>query len=168
MKSRSAFAVMFALVFAAILSGCGASAAKATIASPTKVESTTVPATDSAASGTNGSDDPAVSAKGYFDALYSGAATAQFICNSPAASISTLTHFSDSVKAALEASGAKFDVSGFKYDTANQSGDAADVSVTGKFTTVSAAGTSTTSDFPALTLTMKNDSGWKMCGLTTP
>ncbi|MEO8613143.1 MAG: hypothetical protein ABI690_34950 [Chloroflexota bacterium] len=169
MKSRSAFAVIWALIFTIILAGCGASAPKATSApSPTKVESTTVSPTDSAMSEAAASDDPAASAKGYFDALYNGDPVDQFVCNSPDASISTLTNFSDSAKVALEISGAKFDVSGFKYETANQSGDTADVSVSGKYITVSAAGTSTTADFPTLTLTMKNEGGWKICGLTTP
>jgi hypothetical protein len=175
MKSRSVFAALFALVFAAILSGCAGSAsiAKTTPSSPTKVSPTaasptTIAPTTSVSSGSSGADNPAASAKGYFDALYSGIAITQFMCSAPAASISTLTHYGDSVTATLNASKAKFDVSGLKYETANLSGDSADVSVTGKVTTISAAGTSTSSDFPSLTLTMKNDNGWKICGLTTP
>lgn len=170
MKSHPSFAILFALVFIAILAGC--TTASPTKSSPTAAVATissaaTVAPTNSTVSGSSSADDPAVSAKGYFDALYSGSPITQFICSAPAASISSLTHFSDSITGALAASHAKFDLSGLNYKTANQSGDSADVSVSGKITTTSAAGTSTTSDFPALTLAMKNDGGWKICGLTT-
>ena len=70
------------------------------------------------------------------------------------------------VSRSLEASNAKFDVSALTYETANQSSDSANVKVSGKLTIVSAAGTSRSGEFPVMTLQMKNESGWKVCGMS--
>jgi hypothetical protein len=151
MKTRSSFAVLFTLVIAAILSGCGGSTSS----------------TNTSASPANsaGADNPAEVAKGYFVALYSGAATDPFICTGNAALTNGLKQMGDAVAAGITSSGAKVDTAGLTYETANQTGDTANVKVSGKVKTVSAAGTSSAHDFPPQTLKVKKDNGWKVCGM---
>jgi len=156
MKSRSIVAVMFTLILAAILSGCGASASNP--------NSSSSPA-NSAGNGASAAGSPADAAKGYFVALYSGAATDQFICTGNPAATAPLKQMGDALSASLSASGAKVDTSGLTYETANQTTDSADVKVSGKVTTTTKAGTSTVSNLPTQTLKMKNDNGWKVCGM---
>ena len=151
MKTRSSFAAMFALVLAAILSGCGGSASNGNASS--------------SSANSAGADNPADVAKGYFVALYSGAATDPFICTGNAAVTNGLKQMGDAVAAGITSSGAKVDTSGLTYETANQTGNTADVKVSGKVKTVSAAGTSSAHDFPPQTLKMKKDNGWKVCGM---
>src|SRR5215467_6061456 len=140
MKRKTTFvAVALSFVMALILSACGSSSG------------------GGGGNSSSGGGDPAAGAKGFYEALYSGGALDQFVCKAYAASADAMK----SSAAALTTGGAKIDLSGLKYEAANQSGDTADVKVSGKLkTTVS--GTSTDTDFPAITLKMKNESGWKV------
>jgi hypothetical protein len=156
MKTRSSFAVMFALVFAAILSSCGASASN--------TNSSSSPA-NSAGSGASGAGSPADAAKGYFVALYSGAATDLLLCTGNPTATDPLKKMGNALSASITGSGAKVDTAGLTYETANQTGDSADVKVSGKIKTTTTAGTSTESNLPTQTLKMKNDNGWKVCGM---
>ncbi|MBX3083353.1 MAG: hypothetical protein KF716_17100 [Anaerolineae bacterium] len=107
--------------------------------------------------------DPAGAAKAFFDALYGGTVADTMFCAANAAAVKTGLEQS---KQALTASGAKIDVSGLKYDVANQSGDSADVKVSGKIK-MTVAGTTNEADYTPLTLNMKNEGGsWKVCGMT--
>lgn len=102
---------------------------------------------------------PADGAKAFFDALYGGNSVDSLICGSNKAAAESYKQAAKTITS----SGAKIDTSGLKYDVSNQSGDSADVKVSGKLkTTVS--GVSTDTDFPAVTVKMKNESGWKFCG----
>ena len=110
-------------------------------------------------SSSSSSGGPADGAKAFFDALYSGGALDKLVCKAAGAGADTMKQSAS----ALSASGAKIDTSGLKYDVSNQSGDSADVKVSGKLkSTVS--GNSTDMDFPAVTVKMKNEDGWKYCG----
>ncbi len=194
MKSRLLVIVIAALVLVIILSGCGKSPAKATatnsvssgsstpdvstsaaLTTPERTESagstphegTSVPTATDAVSGSSAKD-PSALAKEYIDTLYSGGVVDQLICSGDAAATQALQQFGGVITGSLEASKATFDVSALTYETANQTADSADVNITGKITTVSKAGTSTTADFPALSLKMTNDSGWKVCSMNHP
>ena len=156
-------ATMFVLVFAA----CGSSASNAnpTAAPTTIVAATTIAPTNTAASGVSSADTPSDQAKAYFAALYSGAATDKFICTGNAKVTDGLKQMAAAVSAGITAGGVKVDTSGLTYETANQTGDSADVKVSGNVKSASAAGTSSEHAFPAQILTMKNDNGWKVCGM---
>jgi ketosteroid isomerase-like protein len=107
--------------------------------------------------------DPAAAAKAFFEALYGGSASDALFCKAGGAEVKAAL---DQSKQAITASGAKIDVSGLKYEAANQSGDSADVKVSGKLK-MTVAGTTNEVDYTALTLKMKNeDGGWKVCGMT--
>jgi len=153
MKTRSSFAVMFALVLAAILSSCGASA------------SNTNSSSSPANSAGSGAGSPADAAKGYFVALYSGAATDQLLCTGNPTATDPLKKMGNALSASITGSGAKVDTAGLTYETANQTGDSADVKVSGKVKTTTTAGTSSETNLPTQTLKMKNDNGWKVCGM---
>ena len=65
-----------------------------------------------------------------------------------------------------KASGATIDVSGLKYEVANQSGDTANVKVSGKMK-MTVAGATNEADYTPLTVQLKNESGaWKVCGMS--
>ncbi len=130
-----------------VLSACGSSASSSGGA---------------ASSGSGGS--PADAAKGFYAGLYGDGQIDQFVCGSNKASVDAITQSVNASKSALAASNAKIDVSGLTYAVANQSGDSADVKVSGQITTT-VAGTSNATDFPPVTLKMKNESGWKVCGM---
>lgn len=107
---------------------------------------------------------PADAAKGFYNGLYGDGKIEQFVCGSNKAAVDAIKQGVEASKKQMEAVKATIDVSGLKYETANQSGDAADVKVSGKIkTTVS--GVATEADMPAVTLKMKNESGWKVCGM---
>lgn len=78
-----------------------------------------------------------------------------------------LKQMGDAVAAGIAAGNVKIDMAGLTYETANQTSDSADVNVSGQIVTTSAAGTAKASDFPPQTLKMKNDNGWKVCGMGT-
>ncbi len=147
MKQKLVLAVMV-LGAMFVLSACGSSGS----------------ASSGGASSSGSGGSPADAAKGFYDGLYGGGQIDQFVCSSNKTAVDAIKQSVDSSKSALAASNAKIDVSGLKYDVANQSGDSADVKVSGKITTT-VAGTSTDTDFPPLTLKMKNESGWKVCGM---
>ena len=157
MKSRISFAVTFALVLAVILSGCGGTTSNANTSSSSP--------SNSVVSGASSADNPADAAKGYFVALYSGAATDQLLCTGNPAATDPLKKMGNALSASITASHAKVDTSGLTYETASQSGDSADVKVSGKVKATLPSGTSTESNLPTQTLKMKNDNGWKVCGM---
>ncbi len=157
MKSRISFAVTFALVLAVILSGCGGTTSNANTSSSSP--------SNSVVSGASSADNPADAAKGYFVALYSGAATDQLLCTGNPAATDPLKKMGNALSASITGIGAKVDTAGLTYETANQTGDSADVKVSGKVKTTTTAGTSTESNLPTQTLKMKNDNGWKVCGM---
>jgi predicted small secreted protein len=110
----------------------------------------------------NSGGDPTAAAKSFMEALYGGTATDAQFCKAGGAEAKAGL---EAGKQALTASGATVDVSGLKYEAANQSGDAADVKVSGKLK-VTVAGNSVEQDYPPFTLKMKNeDGGWKVCGM---
>ncbi len=115
-------------------------------------------------SSSGGGGSPADAAKGFYDGLYGSGQIDQFVCASNKASVDAIKQSVTASKSALAASNASIDVSGLKYDVANQSGDSADVKVSGKIKTT-VGGASNDTDFPAITLKMKNESGWKVCGM---
>ncbi len=158
MKSGSSFAVIFALVITAILSGCGSS---------TSIANPTASPTNAVIGGVSGADNPSDVAKGYFAALYSGAATDQFICTGNTTVTDGLKKMGDAVRAGIASGGIKVDTSGLTFETANQTGDSADVKISGKVKSASAAGTSSEHVFPAQILKMKNENGWKVCGMSS-
>jgi hypothetical protein len=153
MRSRSLFSVMFTFVLAAVLAACGSSAPNANSSSSPK--NTTG----------SGASNPSDAAKAYFVALYSGAATDLFICTGNTKVTDGLKQMAAAVSAGIAAGGVKVDTSGLTFETANQTGDSADVKVSGNVKSASAAGTSSEHVFPAQTLKMKNDNGWKVCGM---
>jgi hypothetical protein len=117
-----------------------------------------------ASGGGGGGGNPADAAKGFYNGLYGDGKIEQFVCESNKAAVDAIKQGVEASKKQMEAVKATIDVSGLKYETANQSGDAADVKVSGKIkTTVS--GVATEADMPAVTLKMKNESGWKVCGM---
>lgn len=147
MKQKMLFAVVtFGLVF--VLAACGGNTGSSS-------------SNGSSSSGSGGN--PADAAKGFYEGLYGSAQIDQFVCGSNKAAVDALKQAVESSKSALAASNAKIDVSGLKYETANQSGDSADVKVSGKLK-MTVAGNTQETDFPAMTLKMKNESGWKVCG----
>jgi hypothetical protein len=111
--------------------------------------------------GGGGGGDPAAAAKAFFEAAFTGKGdAAALVCK---AGGDDFKKGMDTIKSSLTASGATIDVSGLKFETANQSGDSADVKVSGKMK-LTASGTSMDQDFPATTIKMKNEGGWKVCG----
>ena len=100
-------------------------------------------------------------------ALYSGAATDQFICTGNTKVTDGLKQMDAAVSAGIASGGFKVDTSGLTFETANQTGDSADVKIRGTVKSTSAAGTSSDHVFPAQTLKMKNDNGWKVCGMSS-
>jgi hypothetical protein len=145
MKQKMLFAVLtFGMVV--VLVACGSNAGSSS---------------GSASSG-NGSD-PSGAAKGFYEGLYGSGQIDQFVCGSNKTAVDALKQAVESSKSAMAASKATIDVSGLKYETANQSGDSADVKVSGKLK-MSVAGNAQETDFPAITLKMKNENGWKVCG----
>jgi len=147
MKQRSMLVVL-GLVLAITLAACGNNGGSGSGGS---------------SSGSSGSGSPADAAKGFYDGLYGSGQIDQYVCSSNKAAVDSIKQSVESSKSALAASKASIDVSGLKYETANQSGDSADVKVSGKIKTT-VAGTSQETDFPPITLKMKNESGWKVCG----
>ena len=146
MKPKSTFRMtVFAvsLVLSLILSACGG--------------------TGGSSNTSGGGGDPAAAAKSFFDAMFTGGSVDQYVCTSNAAAVAGMKQGMTTIKNSLAASGAKIDTSGLKFEAANQSGDTADVKVSGKLKTT-VGGNSVDSDFPAATLKMKNESGWKVCG----
>ena len=107
---------------------------------------------------------PADAAKAFFAAVFSGGDINPYLCTTNAASAKAISDGMATMKTALAASGAKIDTSGLTFDAGTPSGDTAQVKVGGKLkTTVS--GVSQVTDYPAATLTLKNESGtWKICG----
>jgi maltose-binding protein MalE len=146
MKQKSVFAVIV-LVAMITLSACGSNNSSS-----------------GGSSSSGGGGSPADAAKGFYDGLYGNGQIDQYVCGSNKASVDAIKQGVDASKSAMAASKATIDVSGLKYEVANQSGDAADVKVSGKLKTT-VAGTSTDTDFPPVTLKMKNESGWKVCGM---
>ena len=148
MKRKSVLALFlmtFAMAF--VLSACGGASSGGS----------------SSSSNSSSGGDPAAAAKGFFDAAFSGGALEQYVCTSNAAAVDGIKQGMNTLKTSLTASGAKIDTSGLTYAVSNQSGDSADVKVSGKLkTTVS--GQSVESDYPAATIKLKNESGWKVCG----
>src|SRR5687767_11882332 len=82
-----------------------------------------------------GGGNPADAAKGFYNGLYGDGKIEQFVCGSNKAAVDAIKQGVDASKKAMEAAKATFDVSGLKYETANQSGDTADVKVSGKIKT---------------------------------
>jgi hypothetical protein len=120
---------------------------------------------NSSSTGPSSGGNPTDAAKGFYDGLYGDGNVEQFVCTSNKAAVDAIKQGAEASKKQMAAANAKIDVSGLKYEAANQSGDTADVKVSGKIkTTVS--GTSTEADFPPVTLKLKNESGWKVCGVT--
>jgi hypothetical protein len=112
--------------------------------------------------GGGGGGNPADAAKAFFEAVFAGKGDpAPLICKSGG---DAFKKGMESMKAGFAASGGTVDVSGLKFETANQTGDSADVKVTGKIK-VSAGGQSMEQDFPPnVVVKMKNEGGWKVCG----
>jgi hypothetical protein len=145
MKQRISLTVIASFVMALILSACGGAAG------PTS------------GSGSSAGGSPADAAKGYYEAMYTGGSAENFFCTGDAATTAALKQGLDAAKAAMAAAKTKVDISGLKFDASNQTGDAADVKVSGKLKTT-VGGNSIDTDYPAITLKMKNQSGWKVCG----
>jgi hypothetical protein len=122
------------------------------------------PSSSSSSSSSGGGGSPADAAKGFYEGLYGSGSIDQYICSSNKTAVDAVKQSVDAFKASMAASKASIDVSGLKYEAANQSGDSADVKVSGQIKTT-VAGNSTNVDFPAVTLKMKNESGWKVCGM---
>jgi hypothetical protein len=106
---------------------------------------------------TGGGGNPADGAKAFMDAIYAGKGDANTVfCSAiPAASKDAFNQGAAAIKAA-----GTIDTAGLKYETKNQSGDAADVTVSGNL-----KANNVDVPFTALTLKMKQEGGaWKMCG----
>jgi hypothetical protein len=114
-------------------------------------------------SSSGGGGNPADAAKGFYDGLYGDGNIDQYVCGSNKAAVDAIKQGVEASKKQMAAANTKIDVSGLKYETANQSGDSADVKVSGKIK-MTASGNAMETDFPAVTLKMKNESGWKVCG----
>lgn len=143
MKQRSTLVVVaISFALSLLLAACGGGAASS-----------------SSSSNTSSSGGPTDGAKAFFDALYSGNALDNLICKANAAAADGMKQSAKTITA----SGAKIDTSGLAYEASNQNGDTADVKVSGKLKS-SVSGVSTDMDFPAITVHMKNESGWKFCG----
>jgi hypothetical protein len=111
--------------------------------------------------GGGGGGDPAAAAKSFFEAVFTGKGdAAALVCKSGG---DAFKQGMDSMKTTLTASGATIDIAGLKFEAANQSGDSADVKVSGKMK-ITVSGASTEQDFPPSTIKMKNEGGWKVCG----
>jgi len=148
MKQKWALTVLF-FGLAVVLAACGGGAPSSNSTSNTS------------SSGSGGN--PADAAKGFYSGLYGDGNIEQYVCSSNKAAVDGIKQGVEASKKQLAAANTKIDVSGLKYETANQSGDSADVKVSGKIK-MTTAGNSMESDFPAVTLKMKNESGWKVCG----
>lgn len=66
-------------------------------------------------------------------------------------------------KANYAQSGTTLDLSSLTFTTQNESGDTADVAVSGKLK-ITINGATTEIDYPVPLLKMKNENGWKVCG----
>jgi hypothetical protein len=113
-----------------------------------------------AASGT-----PEDAVKAFIEAVYSGEGDlAPMLCSANAAAAEAMRQGLETTRNMLAANDASFDVSGLTYTAQNVSGDTGQVQVAGKFT-VNAAGAEQEMDFPAQTVSVRNEGGtWKVCG----
>jgi hypothetical protein len=159
------FHFLLASLFTLAVAACGSASNANPTAAPAKVAPPALAPTNTVASGVSSADNPADAAKAYFVALYSGAATDQILCSGNPTVTAGLKQMGNAVSAGIAAGNVKIDMSGLTYETANQTSDSADVKVSGQIMTTSAAGTAKASDFPPQILKMKNDNGWKVCGM---
>ena len=107
----------------------------------------------------SGGATPAAVAQQFFEAVYSGGDIAPLVCSSAAAAVESMREGLSSIAA----SGATVDVSGLTYTTQNESGDTAEVVVTGVIK-VSVSGVEQEVPFPETPIPMRNENGWKVCG----
>ncbi len=126
------------------------------------------PSGGSNTSGSNSSGgstgNPADAAKGFYAAVFSGGDVNSYLCTTNAAAAKAISQSMDAMKSGLAASGAKISTDGLKFDACSPTGDTAQVKVSGKLTTT-VSGVSTDTDYPGVTINMKNESGsWKVCG----
>jgi ABC-type phosphate/phosphonate transport system substrate-binding protein len=108
---------------------------------------------------------PADAAKAYLNASLLGQGDpASLLCSTlPADTKQQMQSAFDTMKQTYAASGAKLDISGLTFTSQNESGDSAEVVVSGKIK-VEIGGNSQELDYPQSTIKMKNENGWKVCG----
>lgn len=106
---------------------------------------------------------PADAAKAFFDAAFAGNDITGMICSSNAAAAEGIAQGMQTMKDTLTASGAEIDTSGLTYTVKSESGDSAEVEVAGNIK-LTVAGTSQEQEYPAATIPLRNENGWKVCG----
>jgi hypothetical protein len=107
----------------------------------------------------SGGATPADVARQFFEAVYSGGDISPLVCTAAADAVESMREG----LASIAASGATVDVSGLTYTTQNESGDTAEVLVSGTIK-VSISGVDSETPFPETPIPMRNENGWKVCG----
>jgi hypothetical protein len=113
---------------------------------------------------TESSGSPADAAKTFFLDTWAGKNVASSMCTSNPAGAQTVKQGLVQLTNTLQGK-ATIDGSGLKFKTSSQSGNSAQVKLTGKFTLIVPGHTDATLQFSETTINMKNEGGsWKVCG----
>ncbi|MBL8119184.1 MAG: hypothetical protein JNJ78_16735 [Anaerolineae bacterium] len=145
-QKSTRFSLLLGLVLAILLAACGGGPA--------------APA-DSPNAQTGGTPEDA--ARSFFTNAMQGNDVSALICSSNAAGAASIQQGMDALKTSLAASGATIDTSGLTFTKTSESGDTAEVEVGGVIK-LTIGETATEQPYPAATITLKNESGWKVCG----
>ena len=108
---------------------------------------------------------PEAATQSFVEELFTGETEnlALYLCASAQEVAPGMKEGLESMRETIESSGATLDVSGFTYKLLNQDGSTATVEVAGKLT-VTVAGSSVDSDFPAIPIPLVRENGsWKLC-----
>jgi hypothetical protein len=107
---------------------------------------------------------PANAAKNFFIDTWAGKAVAAYMCTSNAAAAQTVKQGLEQLTNTLQGK-ATIDSSGLKFETSSQSGDTAQVKLTGKYKLTVPGRTDTTLEISETMITMKKEGdSWKVCG----
>lgn len=107
---------------------------------------------------------PADAVKGFFDAVFAGEDVTALICTSNAEQAAAIAQGMETMRETLTSSGAEIDTSGLTYTVKSESGDTAEVEVSGNIK-VTVSGVSQDQPYPAVPVPVRNEGGtWKVCG----
>lgn len=116
-------------------------------------------------SNANSGGTPDAAARAFFEAVFSGEGdVAPMLCSVNAAAAEQIREGMEALKSTLAAGNATVDMSGLNFETTSESGDTAQVRISGSLK-VSIAGVDQETDYPEVTIPMRNEGGsWKICG----